>query len=79
MVAMGILWLALTPVVSKVAAAHDAKREERPDPQRLLLAKSWDPSIDPTGWWISEKYDGVRAHWDGKRLWTRGGNPISAP
>ena len=22
--------------------------------------------MDPTGWWISEKLDGVRAYWDGK-------------
>ncbi|MFT4587712.1 MAG: DNA ligase-1 [Limisphaerales bacterium] len=47
--------------------------------QKLLLAKVWDPSIDPTGWWVSEKYDGMRAQWDGKSLWTRGGGPIHAP
>lgn len=47
----------------------------------LLLAKPWlldaDPSkprskaMDPTGWWISEKLDGVRAFWDGQRLYSR--------
>ena len=46
---------------------------------KLLLAKTWDESIDPTGWWISEKYDGMRGFWDGKALWTRGGKPIHAP
>jgi DNA ligase-1 len=46
---------------------------------RLLLANVWKPSIDPTGWWVSEKYDGVRAYWDGQKLWTRKGNPIHAP
>ena len=45
----------------------------------LLLANVWNPSIDPTGWWISEKYDGVRAYWDGQKLWTRKGNLIHAP
>jgi DNA ligase 1 len=28
---------------------------------------------------MSEKYDGLRAYWDGNRLWTRQGHPISAP
>ena len=50
--------------------------EEAP---KLLLAKTWTESHDPTGWWISEKYDGMRGFWDGKALWTRGGKPIHAP
>ena len=37
------------------------------------------PIDDPTGWWMSEKLDGVRAHWDGKQLSTRTGRPINAP
>lgn len=37
------------------------------------------PVDDPTGWWMSEKLDGVRAHWDGKQLSTRTGRPINAP
>lgn len=28
-------------------------------------AHKWEPHIDPTGWWVSEKLDGVRAYWDG--------------
>lgn len=28
---------------------------------------------------VSEKYDGIRAYWDGKQLWTRHGNRINAP
>src|SRR5437763_8360254 len=31
----------------------------------LLLAESWDGTLDPSGWWISEKLDGVRAYWTG--------------
>jgi DNA ligase-1 len=46
---------------------------------QLLLAKVWKPSIDPSGWWMSEKYDGLRAYWDGERLWSRNGNLIHAP
>ncbi|MGH8093167.1 MAG: DNA ligase [Chthoniobacterales bacterium] len=45
----------------------------------LLLANVWNRSIDPTGWWMSEKYDGLRGYWDGRKLWTRQGNPIHAP
>jgi DNA ligase-1 len=45
----------------------------------LLLANVWNPSIDPTGWWMSEKYDGLRAWWDGQKLWSRKGNLIHAP
>src|SRR5215211_5227930 len=34
----------------------------------VLLAETWDGVIDPTGWWLSEKLDGVRAYWDGQQL-----------
>jgi DNA ligase-1 len=45
----------------------------------LLLAGSWDFVTDPTGWWLSEKLDGVRAFWDGKQFWSRLGNLFHAP
>jgi DNA ligase-1 len=45
---------------------------------RLLLANVWNKSIDPTGWWMSEKYDGLRGYWDGQKLWSRKGNLIHA-
>ena len=35
--------------------------------------------IDPKGWLISEKLDGVRAYWDGQTLWSRYGNKMSPP
>lgn len=31
------------------------------------------------GWWITEKFHGVRAYWDGLTLWTRGGHQVSLP
>ncbi len=34
---------------------------------------------DVSGWWVSEKFDGCRAYWDGVRLWSRGGHVINAP
>lgn len=45
----------------------------------LLLANVWNPSIDPTGWWMSEKYDGLRGYWNGRKLWSRKGVAIVAP
>ncbi|MFN7975657.1 MAG: DNA ligase [Acidobacteriota bacterium] len=45
----------------------------------LLLAQSWDRAADLTGWWMSEKLDGVRAYWDGKTFISRLGNPYHAP
>jgi DNA ligase-1 len=49
----------------------------------LLANKFFDINnkaiIDPTGWWMSEKYDGIRAIWTGKRLMSRTGEVITAP
>ncbi len=45
----------------------------------LLLAHSWDQLTDLTGWWLSEKLDGVRAYWDGQQLISRLGNAFVAP
>lgn len=38
-----------------------------------------DPHMTPQGWLVSEKFDGVRALWDGRGLFTRGGLPLQAP
>ncbi|MEO6434272.1 MAG: DNA ligase [Tepidisphaeraceae bacterium] len=54
-------------------AAADAKSAP------VLLAESWDGRLDPTGWWISEKLDGVRAYWDGTKILSRLGNVLHAP
>ena len=46
----------------------------------VLLAKVFDPEKhDPTGWWMSEKLDGMRALWTGAKFITRTGKPINAP
>lgn len=44
----------------------------------VLLAHKWE-NEDPTGWWMSEKLDGVRAWWDGKNFISRLGNTYHAP
>ncbi|MFN5744974.1 MAG: DNA ligase [Methylococcaceae bacterium] len=45
----------------------------------LLLAEIYRDEIDPADYWVSEKFDGVRAYWDGKQLLFRSGQPIHAP
>ena len=45
----------------------------------LLLAHSWENDIEPSGWFLSEKLDGVRAYWDGSQFWSRQGNVYRAP
>ena len=49
------------------------------DTTRALLANVARTDIDPTPYLISEKYDGVRALWDGQTLRSRAGNSIAAP
>src|ERR1043165_5674308 len=70
-------------LVCSVAAQEKDGSAVSPTPEKqapsLLLAKVWEPSINPTGWWMSEKYDGLRGYWDGRNLWTRQGNLIHAP
>jgi DNA ligase 1 len=45
----------------------------------ILLAETWDTARDLSGWWMSEKLDGVRAYWDGKQFISRQGNLYHAP
>ena len=50
-------------------------------PISVMLAKTWDwkTGIDPTGWHMSEKLDGMRAYWTGRKMLTRNGNVIHIP
>jgi len=45
----------------------------------VLLARTAEPDVDPTGFLVSEKFDGVRALWDGRVLRTRTGAVLDAP
>lgn len=63
------------PIRAKTAAGEI----ETPKAPPLLLAESWDFVSDPTGWWLSEKLDGVRAYWNGKQFFSRQGNLYHAP
>jgi DNA ligase-1 len=45
----------------------------------LFLLKTYKDDQNVTGWYMSEKLDGVRAFWDGEKLISRGGNIFNAP
>src|SRR5689334_13871413 len=42
-----------------------------------MHGEEWDGKKDLTGWWMSEKLDGVRAYWDGKKMFSRHGKEIN--
>lgn len=69
-----LAWATLGPHggTGALAAAGDAPA--------LMLANVYRPGVTPLAdYWVSEKYDGVRGYWDGKQLWTRGGERVAAP
>jgi DNA ligase-1 len=45
----------------------------------LLLAEKWESDLNPAGYLMSEKLDGVRAFWDGRQFLSRNGNRFHAP
>ncbi len=45
----------------------------------LLLLTKYQQSMNTTGWYMSEKLDGVRAYWNGRQLLSRQGNAFAAP
>jgi DNA ligase-1 len=56
-----------------------ASAEETPTPPPVALAYTWDGSSDITGWWLSEKLDGVRGYWTGTAMLSRSGKPVDVP
>lgn len=61
-----------------VGLAAQAKQKTVKAPS-LLLAETWDGELDPTGYLLSEKLDGIRSFWDGKQFLSRNGNRLFAP
>lgn len=45
----------------------------------MLLAEVYAAGIDVSQYWVSEKFDGVRAQWDGRSLRFRGGGLVPVP
>lgn len=60
-------------------ASQGAAAAEPAGAPALALAEVYTPGAELSGYLVSEKLDGVRAYWDGRRLITRGGLVINAP
>jgi len=61
-----------------VIACNTIFARDLPKPN-LMLANVYHRDIDLSQYWVSEKFDGVRALWDGKQFISRGGNIYHAP
>ena len=48
-------------------------------PPPIPLANVDHQGVKLDDYWASEKLDGVRAYWDGQKLWSRGGHVYAAP
>ncbi len=73
-----LLWAAASVSLGPpVASARSAV--ETSSTAHLVLARQAPADVDPRGFLVSEKYDGVRAWWDGRTLRFRSGLPIAAP
>ena len=66
------LLIFIVVIVPRVAEPADTK----PD---VMLAEVYRQGVDLGHYWISEKFDGVRARWDGSQLVSRGGHVLAAP
>ena len=49
------------------------------EPVELILANNYSSSLNLNDYWVSEKYDGYRAYWDGQQLLSRAGNRFLLP
>ena len=46
----------------------------------LMTATEWDSEkMEPTGWIMTEKYDGMRLYWNGSNFYSRHGNEVAVP
>ncbi len=74
---VGAALVTRTAKVKRNTEADDGGADDAAAP--VLLAHKWEVDHDPTGWWMSEKLDGVRAYWDGEAFQSRLGKKFYAP
>ena len=72
-----LLRCAVLAILGGAMASLPDGRAQQPPP--ILLANVLGPEVDPARYLVSEKYDGVRAVWDGKALRFRSGREVAAP
>ena len=66
-------------LLALLLACHPAAADTPPAAPAMLLAEVYAADVDVTQYWVSEKFDGVRAQWDGRTLRFRGGGVVPAP
>ena len=45
-----------------------------------MTATEWDySSMEPKGWYLTEKYDGMRLYWNGSKFISRQGKIVKVP
>lgn len=44
-----------------------------------MLPREYQGAPEVSGWWMSEKLDGVRAYWDGTQLYSKNGRAFAPP
>ncbi len=70
------------PLISRSVFAQSTPSEQLSKYSQkapVMLAQRWKPNMEITGWWLSEKLDGMRGYWTGQELISRAGNKIHAP
>ncbi len=74
-------WVAIFigPWLASVVRADPLTPTPTPTSIQVQLAMPWPHTQSPQGFWVSEKFDGVRAVWDGQVLRFRSGRVIAAP
>lgn len=65
-------------IVSLLLVSLPSFSKDVPKPN-IMLANVYHEGIDLSKYWVSEKFDGVRALWDGDQFISRGGNIYHAP
>ncbi|KAK0542428.1 hypothetical protein OC845_006632 [Tilletia horrida] len=64
---------------SSASSSSPTKKSKETELVMLAHNFSFHGKVDPTGWWMSEKLDGVRAWWNGHVLRSRRGDIFEAP
>lgn len=64
---------------AKTVAADPPATQQLTGKERVQLASVWPAEGSPQGFLVSEKFDGVRAVWDGQALRFRSGRALPAP
>jgi DNA ligase-1 len=82
LVALNVLLILLILASSEARAKEAAVQNQSMPKPKLMLARTYKEEkhkIDVRQYWVSEKYDGVRAYWNGQQLLSRQGKLIHAP